>query len=367
MSRTWACVVANGPGVPLSTVVGGISLALRHARTAARLGWAGVCFVIPDEVERARVEALLAEDAPSSLELRIAAEEDAPAGVELVTLDASAIYLRDTLAAGSMKADFRIAGATDLPGARRFLFAQIRKSIQLDGVIAYYVQRPLARVLTRLLLPTPVSPNQVTLFALLCGLVGATFAALGGAGHVMIAGILYSISGIIDCVDGELARVRLQSSKLGEWLDSMTDETVTFSLMIGLGIGMWRDGYDPLWLAITLGGMVIGALSLGRIYLDLYREKLPIDTAQFRWFFDEESGEGATSDSPKDAGPSILAAFLNGFGYLIRRDANVTIITILLVLDHRRVAASIMGGAALALFSIVITHYIVMALRRRAT
>ena len=357
MSQTWAHVRAATDGVTLRTVVGGTSLALRHARMASRLGWSGVRYLVDDEDERVALAThMKRKPVPEGLQFEILSSSDAPDDGRAVQLVASALYLKETLASGREPApDFRIQSKADLAGAQRFLFGQIRKSIVLDGVIAFYIMRPIARIFTRALLNTPVSPNQATLMALACGIGAALCAAAGGVTNAMIAGGLYWFGGVIDCIDGELARMRLQSSKIGEWLDSMVDEFSTIALISGLGIGLSRDGAGDYWMYVGFAGAAVAVLALAPLYMELHRRKLAIDTAQFPWFFDDKS----KADSP----PTAVGKIINFVGYFVRRDANITIIAICLLLNFRRVAL----GGLLAAFAIVavltMTHYALMATR----
>lgn len=365
MSETWARIEHSQGGLSLTTMVGGTTLALRHARTASRVGWAGLRFVIDNEHERAAVQALFAlSPAPDRFLLEFV-RSDAPAARDHeVLLSGPAIYLRDTLSAlapsSAPTPDFVLKETADAPKAEAFLFAQIRKSVELDGVIAYYVMRPLARVFTRLLLNTSVSPNQATLSALACGIGAAICAGVGGAGLVALAGILYWFGGVLDCIDGELARMRLQSSKIGEWLDSMVDEFSTIALILGLGIGLARDGYGDYWMFLAFVGCVVAIMTLGPMYADLHRRKLPIDTAQFPWFF------GSASASTTSGPEGFLGKAVNFISYFIRRDANITGTALLLIFNMRRVSLSILLGAFVVASILLITHYSVMKMRSRS-
>jgi phosphatidylglycerophosphate synthase len=357
MSDTWAHVEADGSGVPLTSIVGGTSLALRHARMASRQGWRGVRFVVADEAERADLaKRLKCTPTPDSLEIDILSADEAPKGPS-VKLEASALYLKETLAAPNPSPDFRITSKSELGEAQRFLFAQIRKSVALDGMISYYVMRPLGRIFTRVLLNTPVSPNQATLGALACGIGAAICAGLGGAYYALLAGILYWFGGVIDCIDGELARMRLQSSKIGEWLDSMVDEFATISLIAGIGIGLTREGSGEHWMILGLVGAAVAFLTLAPIYRELHKRKLAIDTAQFPWFFNDK-GEDA------DAPPTMLARIINFAGHFIRRDANLTATALLLILNLRALALCVMLGAFAAAFLLMLTHFAVMRSRK---
>lgn len=339
-------------------MVCGLPLVARHARLLGRLGWSRLR-VVCDPAEREAIAAALARypaDRPIAVEVSCeAAGADAPEAP--VELDACGVYGRERLEAARpgerLAPDVAVRGPRDAAAARRFLFSQIRKSVELDGAISYYVMRPIGRVLTRLLVDTRVSPNQVTVCALACGLSAAVLVGLGGSTRAAIAGLLYWLGGVIDHVDGELARLRLSSSKVGEWLDSMTDEASTFSLLVGLGVGLWRDGHGGGWAVVCIAAAALGASAVARIYVDLHRQGLPIDTAQFPWFF--QSGDAGA--------PSLVSRVIGAAGWIVRRDANVTFTAVLLLVDRRAVAAAVIAAAAVFGFGLTAVHYAVVGRR----
>lgn len=356
MSSAWAEIDArSGAGeLPATAIVGGIPLAVRPLRQLARLGWSSARVVVDDDDAAAAMRRSLARY-PVALAVEVTT---APAPGAGLRLDGRAIYARDALAGAAPEPMVRVRDRADAARAERMLYAQIRKSVAQDGFIAHHVIRPLTRPITRALLGTRVSPNQVTALALAAGVAAAVFAALGGYRNTAIAGGLYWLGNALDCVDGDLARLRLQSSKLGEWLDSMTDEISTFSLLAGLGVGLYRDQAGPLWLAVGVGGSLIGALTVARLYVDLHRMGMPIDSAQFPWWFQKP----ASAEPPP---PTRLGRLANGFTYLIRRDANVTGVALLLLFDLRRLAISLVALGAAIGAAVTVTHYVIVASRRR--
>jgi len=82
-----------------------------------------------------------------------------------------------------------------------------------------------------------ITPNQVTIISFLVGVAAA--ACFGsGARPMLIAGaILLQLSLVLDCVDGQLARLKNQSSEKGAWLDLATDIIKVFSVYFGLSYG----------------------------------------------------------------------------------------------------------------------------------
>jgi phosphatidylglycerophosphate synthase len=104
-----------------------------------------------------------------------------------------------------------------------------------DSPIVRFFYRPLSRPITRLLLHTPITPNQVSIVVLALGVIGCWLTAQPGQNALIAGAALILAGGIIDGCDGELSRLRLTSSKLGAWLDTVIDELTTTLYFIALG------------------------------------------------------------------------------------------------------------------------------------
>ena len=74
-----------------------------------------------------------------------------------------------------------------------------------EGFVSRYLNRRFSRPIARALVPTPITPNQVSLVAFLLSVAAA---ALFYFDHNIWAGVLVQASSIIDGVDGDLARQR---------------------------------------------------------------------------------------------------------------------------------------------------------------
>jgi hypothetical protein len=138
----------------------------------------------------------------------------------------------------------------------------------------------------------------------------------------------------------------------------MTDETSTYALCAGLGVGLMRDGRGDGWAVLGLAAASAGVLAMAPLYRELHRRGLTIDTAQFPWFFQTGAGDAAERRG--------LGNLIYYVGFLVRRDVNVTTIALLL-LGGLRVAALIglATGAAIGL-GLTVTHYAVVGFRRSA-
>jgi len=122
--------------------------------------------------------------------------------------------------------------------------------------------------------------------------------------------VLLEFNSILDSCDGELARLRFQYSKLGQWLDNLSDDIVdnVFLAAVGYGLGgIWQ------WLGLAAGcGRVLVSLAT---YIDVYRRTGTGDVFAFRYWFESDK---QTADDVYD--PKSPITWLRSFG---RRDTFV--------------------------------------------
>jgi phosphatidylglycerophosphate synthase len=123
-----------------------------------------------------------------------------------------------------------------------------------------WVCRPPAAILVLLLKNTRVTPNQVTILATLLALGSAAlFIVLPGWWGAIVAALVFELSFVLDCVDGQLARIRKTASPIGHHLDFLMDEIKAFFMFGAVAVRLWRFEPDPdralLYLLVALGGM----------------------------------------------------------------------------------------------------------------
>lgn len=116
-----------------------------------------------------------------------------------------------------------------------------------DGFYSVWVLRKFSKVLTWLAVRIGATPNQVTLLSFAIGLYSAFSFSKGDFWSIVLGAILLQLSIIVDCVDGELARYTRKFSKLGAWLDAVTDRVKEYLVFMGLAYGAAREGKD-LWV-----------------------------------------------------------------------------------------------------------------------
>ena len=111
-----------------------------------------------------------------------------------------------------------------------------------DGFMARHFDRHLSLAASRTLLDTTITPNQMTVFSTILGLIGASFFLSDTRLNYVIGACMIWLHSVLDGCDGELARVRFQESSFGSDLDFWGDNLVHLALFTCLGVGFWLTG-----------------------------------------------------------------------------------------------------------------------------
>ena len=104
------------------------------------------------------------------------------------------------------------------------------------------VAEPVAGFLNRI----GMKPNVVTYLGLIGNTIGAI---LLGTGHITLGGIVVLLFGLMDGLDGTMARLKGESTKFGAFIDSVTDRYSELVILAGL-MAYYLQQSD--WLACGL-------------------------------------------------------------------------------------------------------------------
>ena len=131
----------------------------------------------------------------------------------------------------------------------------------LDGIYSRF-NRKLCRPFVRALTHTPVTPNMVTLAGLLVAIFSAYSFAQGTYLASLTGALLFFVSGLLDEVDGMLARIRFSDSPFGTWFEGTVDNVSYLLLFIGITFGLYqqRGPQEVLIGEVTLIGAVLSVL-----------------------------------------------------------------------------------------------------------
>jgi len=123
-----------------------------------------------------------------------------------------------------------------------------------------------------------VAPNAVTVLALCTGLTGVRF-AIGGDWEKALIAIL--VAGVLDGLDGRIARLLKGESRFGAELDSLSD-VIAFGVSPAIIMYLWSLQYLPRfgWV-FALGYAACAALRLARFNATLETAEQPRKAAGF--------------------------------------------------------------------------------------
>ena len=119
-----------------------------------------------------------------------------------------------------------------------------------------HVARPPAAVVVYMVKGTRLTPNQVTFAsAVIAAGACAMVAALPGWTWLVVAAVVFEFSFVLDCADGQLARLRKQASPVGHLLDFLMDELKAMLLYGCVAVRLWQETADVRLLLVGLGGL----------------------------------------------------------------------------------------------------------------
>jgi hypothetical protein len=340
--------------------------------------------------------AAVASAAPAADELAIAVGPDGRYAGALLATGAAAAQVVAALVRGdsdtaiarsatariihSDVARHAIATPDERRAAHRMLYQILIKP--QDNAVTRVLYRPVSRPLTRLLVWTPITPNQISylvaaLVVLGCWLTAHADPNLATAGTAVILGAAY-----IDCCDGEIARLKLMSSRFGAWIDTIVDELTSIGYMIALGWhchlafgpGYFGDlGFDP-WLAAIGAGVVTYGWSMYCIYYNIIVVAGSANSQDYAGNIDIVPGRQANSVRLRPAAPAPSAArehprwwtpIFTYAPYLVRRDFISWCALVLAALHatHVLFVGFTLGGVVTAA-TVTIDHVKLVRLRR---
>lgn len=404
-----AIVLAESPAS--QRCIAGLSLAERGARVAQRVG-AGEVIMVTSPGERAALAALRPR-ARRVLVLRVSDQLVHPPLVEpLLAGDTAAVAVappralatdlaegayagalvsdrvEETLAAlaagrtdAELAAGLLAGGAAARPhgelarhpattederrGAEALLYRTLVKP--QDNVIARALFRPLSTALTRALVATPITPNQVTTVTLLLVALGLWLVAKPGTGSVAAGSAVILLANYVDCCDGEIARLKLCSSRLGAWYDTIVDEAASFGYMLAIGwhchLALAPAPAPGAALDPTLPALAVGAtaylISLYCVYFNIIVVARSANSQDYVSRVELARGTDGTwalrpvPQRPMElpaSWPRPVAAAVSWLPNVIRRDFIVfaALVLVVLGLPHVVFAAMVLGGVVTA-------------------
>ncbi|TAK56730.1 MAG: CDP-alcohol phosphatidyltransferase family protein, partial [Bacteroidetes bacterium] len=136
------------------------------------------------------------------------------------------------------------------------LLETYRRSLKMPAAEEFFdliFYRPAAYLCVLGFAKTPVTPNQITILSLIAGCIAAYELSFGTYGAYIAAGICYATANILDCADGQLARIKKNGTPLGRLVDGIADYISSIAIFLGIGFGLGTAGTSQWWLVVAAG------------------------------------------------------------------------------------------------------------------
>lgn len=167
--------------------------------------------------------------------------------------------LRFGVASGHDVEGVLIRSRADVPRAERFLVRHSGKPT--DGIYST-INRTLCRPVVRALTHTGITPNVVTLSGLVVAVIAALTYARGTYWAYVCGALLFFVSGLIDEMDGMLARLTFRESAFGTWFEGFVDNATYLFLFSGITAGLYRQHgkQELIWGIALIAGCALSVL-----------------------------------------------------------------------------------------------------------
>lgn len=126
------------------------------------------------------------------------------------------------------------------------------KMAEVEEVIDIILYRPLAFILVISVYNTKIKPDHLTLAAMVMGILGGCFYSFGSNSGCIIGAMFYLLFNILDCSDGQLARIKRNGTPVGRLLDGVADYIAAIAIYSGIAIGYSNSTEQPSFLVILL-------------------------------------------------------------------------------------------------------------------
>lgn len=228
--------------------------------------------------------------------------------------------------------------------AQRMLYRILIKP--QDNAITRYLYRPISFPLTRLLVWTPITPNQISALVAILVAIGCWLTMHASYNYVLAGTVTILASSYLDCCDGEIARVKLLSSRFGAWIDTVIDELSSVAYIVALGYhchlhyGAAYLGRD-IWMPVAIAAAMVCLWAMFCIYYNIIVAVGSANSQDYVGRFEVVPGTTPSSMRLRPATAKVVAPprpqWMTTVGtlalYIVRRDF-ISWLTVLLAVLH---------------------------------
>ncbi len=135
-------------------------------------------------------------------------------------------------------------------------FKSSLKGYDAEEILDLFFFRPLSFLFVKLIYSTNITPNQISIVSMLFGVATGVLFGFGTYDTFIFGAIALLISNILDCADGQLARLKKNGTGIGRIIDGFIDYVTGFSIFAGIGIGLSiaTHNYAYVWIITAVAG-----------------------------------------------------------------------------------------------------------------
>ncbi len=154
---------------------------------------------------------------------------------------------------------FLLIDDKDFRAATRLAKQQILDNT--EGYIARNINKKVSIPMSTVLSRTGIHPNYLTIFNLIIGVLSSVFLLFNSYWYTVLGGCLFQLASVLDGVDGEVAKFTFKTSKIGSWLDTITDNSTLF-LFLGAASHLYYKNFEGLTALIYVAIIFIGSFTM---------------------------------------------------------------------------------------------------------
>jgi len=130
------------------------------------------------------------------------------------------------------------------------------KGYDVEELLDIFFYRPLSFLFVKLIYSTNITPNQISIVSMLFGILTGVMFGFGTYQFFIFGAIALLISNVLDCADGQLARLKKNGTGIGRIIDGFIDYITGLSIYVGIGIGLSiaTGDYLYVWVITAIGG-----------------------------------------------------------------------------------------------------------------
>ena len=134
------------------------------------------------------------------------------------------------------------------------LIEEYRRSLktpEAEEALDLVLYRPIAFLFVKTIYRLPITPNQVTVLSMLAGLLAGWEFSIASSSAYAWGAFWYFVANVLDCSDGQLARLQQSGTLLGRLVDGIADYVCGVAVLIGIGLRLSVNGAGIWWFVVA--------------------------------------------------------------------------------------------------------------------